>query len=151
MATFLPSMLSRNQFAGRKKTRVRIPPHPIVLDSEILTKYFGPELANPIPEVFESARRMPKNPKWTDGSWRKQLRGLKAWFGEPRPGQGSAGFGAGPESGTGQIFAMSQLTTNATTQPKITSTTRRRPVTTPTIFEWVDRLPAMTTVAVIGA
>ena len=64
---------------------------------------------------------------------------------------GFAGFGAGPESGTGQIFAMSQLTAKATTQPKITSLTRRRPVSAPTILEWVGRLPAMTTAAVIGA
>jgi hypothetical protein len=56
-----------------------------------------------------------------------------------------AGFGAGPESGSSQIFAMSQLTANATTQPKITSLTRRRPVSAPTIFECVDRQPAMTT------
>src|SRR5215471_2359264 len=64
---------------------------------------------------------------------------------------GFVGFGAGPESGSGQIFAMSQLTANATTQPKITSLTLRRPVSAPTIFECVDRLPAMTTAAVIGA
>ena len=53
-------------------------------------------------------------------------------------------FGAGPESGTGQIFDMSQLTANATIQPKITSLTRRSPLCTPPILECVGRLPAMT-------
>jgi hypothetical protein len=64
---------------------------------------------------------------------------------------GFAAFGAGPESATGQIFVISQLTANATTQPKITSLTRRSPLSAPPIFECPDRLPAMTIAAVIGA
>jgi hypothetical protein len=62
----------------------------------------------------------------------------------PTPARyGFAAFGSEPETGTGQIFAMSQLTANAATQPKITSLTRRSPFSTPPIFECAGRLPAM--------
>src|ERR1700681_546696 len=64
---------------------------------------------------------------------------------------GSAAFGAGAVSRTGQIVAISQLTASATTQPKITSITRSSPLSTPPLFECTDRLPPMTIAAVIGA
>ena len=64
---------------------------------------------------------------------------------------GFAAFGARAESGTGQIVAIRRLTASATTQPKITSITRRSPLSKPPIFESTDRPPAMTIAAVIGA